>query len=127
MLQSRRRIKRVNVLSLNWPDRVVFRSMLAGEQGWRCCYCGCRMIHHGRHPNSVALHLLLPARLGGSYAYENCVACCRTCSDDRQIRICVEQVDAMAIGAGMRRGDVYRAVQELQLERSEDVWFRAAA
>ena len=59
---------------------------LAGEQNWRCCYCGCEMGFPG--PDTAALRRasfehVRPRSRGGSDAVDNFVVACAHCNSSR--------------------------------------------
>ena len=64
-------------------SRRVLRTRIAGEQNWRCCYCGRPMLEEQGQRDSVTLeHAILGAN-GGRYNYGNIVASCWGCNNDR--------------------------------------------
>lgn len=59
------------------------RWRLAEGQGWRCCYCGCRMepaIHNRPSPFAVTRDHIIPRNEGGIRSWDNLVAACSLCN-----------------------------------------------
>lgn len=59
------------------PERI---ARAAGEQNWRCCYCGGRMTNEQGWTNSATLDHVIPRHQGGPNAFENLVAACARCN-----------------------------------------------
>ncbi len=60
------------------------RTRLAGEQNWRCCWCGIRMRADRGAPDSVTIEHVWPKCLGGSDEYANLAAACYRCNTTRE-------------------------------------------
>jgi 5-methylcytosine-specific restriction endonuclease McrA len=125
--RARSRIEKMRQLEATWPDRIALRARVAGEQGWRCCYCPRRLRHHGRHCDSVSLERVLPGYLGGEYTYENCVACCNECNTQRDSRMGPEQIEALTITWDLPEADVTERLESLYREKLESAGRRKAA
>jgi hypothetical protein len=74
------------VRSRNQALAVARRVRLAGEQGWRCCYCGCRMDPDPSRPDGVTIEHVIPKALGGTNDWINLVAACNRCNERRGLR-----------------------------------------
>lgn len=70
--------------------------VLAGSQGWRCCYCGEAMedARHGRR--RATFEHVIPASRRGSHRAANLVAACQGCNELRGNDMRAEHVEAMA-------------------------------
>jgi 5-methylcytosine-specific restriction endonuclease McrA len=55
--------------------RKALRTRIAGEQGWRCCYCGARL-----EPETVTLEHVIPQAHGGGSTWDNLAASCAPCN-----------------------------------------------
>jgi len=66
--------------------KIRVRKRLAEAQGWRCCYCGVRMIDGGQSPSSATLEHVVPRCQGGTDAEDNLVVACCTCNTARADR-----------------------------------------
>lgn len=53
-----------------------FRLRVAGEQNWRCAYCG-----HDMDPCCFTVDHVVPIRHKGPNLWENIVACCKPCNN----------------------------------------------
>jgi 5-methylcytosine-specific restriction protein A len=60
--------------------KTALRRRLAGEQGWRCCYCRCRMSDVGRMGDVATLEHVTPRSHGGSDDESNLVVACWDCN-----------------------------------------------
>ena len=67
--------------------RTALRNRLAGEQGWRCCYRGCKMCPEQGHGNSATFEHVIPRSLGGSDDVSNIAIACYRCNNDRRSRM----------------------------------------
>ena len=62
------------------------RVRLAGEQNWRCCYCGCRMDsapERDGDPSAATLEFLVPRSRGGLRVEANAAVACSECNQAR--------------------------------------------
>src|SRR5437868_5326730 len=74
---------RVNGKPTIQRDPRITRWRLAEAQGWRCCYCGCRMepAQHGLlNWFSVTRDHVVPKNRGGIRRFENLIAACALCN-----------------------------------------------
>jgi 5-methylcytosine-specific restriction endonuclease McrA len=60
------------------------RIILAGEQGWRCCWCGCRMRLDPGMGDSATREHIIPRVRGGSNHWSNLAAACHRCNKRRR-------------------------------------------
>ena len=88
------------------PRRWAMRRRLAGEQNWRCCYCGCRTEIDTLGPRAATIEHLTPKIDGGSDDYENLVSACSRCNNDRGHAPLDEW---LAIVTAWKRADARRA------------------
>lgn len=63
------------------------RHLLAGEQGWRCCYCGVQMTEDFCSWDNLTIDHVTPRKHGGVDRYDNCVAACAGCNDAKADRL----------------------------------------
>jgi 5-methylcytosine-specific restriction endonuclease McrA len=74
------------------------RERLAGQQNWRCCYCGIRM---EGGPSEPTFEHIVPRARGGTDDESNLVIACRRCNSNRGHRYRREHL--LAVRA-LRRG-----------------------
>jgi hypothetical protein len=60
-----------------------FRFQLAGEQNWRCCYCGVEMARFRNVPELCTTEHVIPKACGGQLRWETCAAACKRCNTER--------------------------------------------
>ena len=76
----------------------MLRERLAGQQNWRCCYCGVRMEDGASEPT---FEHIVPRARGGTDDETNLVIACRRCNSNRGHRYWREHL--LAVRA-LRRG-----------------------
>lgn len=82
------RYKRLVEQSERWgkhpPDKEELWDKLGNcfLNGFRCCYCGCKMLRHQTAPSFQVFSIdhYIPFAAGGDNATENIVFCCHSCN-----------------------------------------------
>lgn len=74
---------------------------LAGEQNWRCCYCGCAMDADGKRPTRATFEHVVPRSCGGTNSEGNLVIACSGCNTERASVFRDEHYQALAVMGGV--------------------------
>jgi 5-methylcytosine-specific restriction endonuclease McrA len=86
------------------------RPQLAGEQGWRCCWCGCRMRPEPGHADSATIEHIEPLSRGGSNQWFNLASACWTCNTRRNA---LSLDEALTLGTDPAWGSKQRRQMEI--------------
>lgn len=59
------------------------RVRLAGEQNWKCCWCGCDTIPETKKSNTATIEHVIVQCEGGTDDWENLASACNKCNNKR--------------------------------------------
>jgi len=72
------------VIGLRVARKSWMRTRLAGEQNWKCCWCGCDTTPTTGKHNTATIEHVTPQAKGGTDDWENLASACSACNNNRQ-------------------------------------------